>query len=69
MSWKLSLLFAEIVALDSQTSTAVIKPLVYTTKRGFSFNLNVLAGVPLTLKPRQSFNFTKLDGGTTLNKA
>jgi hypothetical protein len=57
MSRKLSLPFAEIVALDSQTSAAVIKPPAYATKRGFSFNLDVLAGVPLTLKPGQSFDF------------
>jgi hypothetical protein len=69
MSRKLSLLFAEIVAPDSQTSTAVIKPPAYATKRGFSFNLDLLAGVPLTLKPGQSFDFTKLDGGSTLDEA
>ena len=68
MSKSLNLLFAEIVALDSQTS-AVIKPPVYATKRGFSFNLDVLTGVPLTLKPRQAFDFTKLDEGSTLDKA
>jgi hypothetical protein len=69
ISQKLSLLFVEIVALDSQTSAAVIKPLVYATKRGFSFSLNVLASVPLTLKPRQLFDFTKLDRGSTLDEA
>ncbi len=69
MSRKLNFPFAEIVALDSQTSAAVIKPLAYATKRGFSFNLDVLAGVPLTLKLGQSFNFTKLDGGFTLDEA
>jgi hypothetical protein len=69
MSRKLSLLFAEVVAPDSQTSTAIIKPLVYATKRGFSFNLDVLAGVPLTLKPGQSFDYAKLDGGSTLDEA
>jgi hypothetical protein len=69
MSRKLSLPFAEIVAPDSQTSASVIKPPAYTTKRGFSFNLNVLAGVPLTLKPRQPFDFTKLDRGSTLDEA
>lgn len=51
MSQKLSLLFTEIIVLDSQASTIVVKPLVYVTKRGFSFNLNILAGVLLTLKP------------------
>ena len=69
MSRKLSLPFAEIVAPDSQTSAAVIKPPAYATKRGFIFNLDVLAGVPLTLKPGQSFDFTKLDGGSTLDEA
>ena len=69
MSGKLSLPFAEIVASDSQTSAAVIKPPAYATKRGFSFNLDVLAGVPLTLTPGQSFDFTKLDGGSTLDEA
>jgi hypothetical protein len=69
MSRKLSLLFAEIVALDSQASATVVKPLAYATKRGFSFNLDVLAGVPLTLKPGQAFDFTKLDGGSTLDEA
>jgi hypothetical protein len=69
MSRKLSLPFAEIVAPDSQTSAAVIKPPAYATKRGFSFNLDVLAGVPLTLKPGQAFDFAKLDGGSTLDEA
>jgi hypothetical protein len=69
MSRKLSLPFAEIVVLDSQTSAAVIKPPAYATKRGFTFNLDVLAGVLLTLKPGQSFDFTKLDGGFTLDEA
>ncbi|RDL33045.1 Uncharacterized protein BP5553_08484 [Venustampulla echinocandica] len=69
MSRKLNLPFAEIVAPDSQTSTAVIKPPAYATKRGFSFNLDVLAGVPLTLKPGQYFDYAKLDSGSTLDKA
>ncbi|CZT11782.1 related to helicases [Rhynchosporium graminicola] len=69
MSQKLSLPFAEVVAPDSQTSTAIIKPPAYATKRGFSFNLDVLAGVPLTLKPGQSFDYAKLDGGSTLDEA
>ncbi|OBT86929.1 hypothetical protein VE02_04370 [Pseudogymnoascus sp. 03VT05] len=63
MSRTLNLPFAEIVALDSQTSAAVIKPPAYATKRGFSFNLDVLASVPLTLKPGEVFDFAKLDGG------
>lgn len=69
MSRKLSLPFAEIVAPDSQTSAAVMKPPAYTTRTGFSFNLDVLAGVPLTLRPGQLFDFTKLDGGSTLDEA
>lgn len=69
ISRKLSLPFAEVVAPDSQTSTAIIKPPAYATKRGFSFNLDVLASVPLTLKPGQSFDYAKLDGGSTLDEA
>ncbi|KAI4140188.1 MAG: hypothetical protein L6R39_005902 [Caloplaca ligustica] len=69
MSRKLSLPFAEIVAPESQTSAAVMKPPAYATKRGFSFNLDVLADVPLALTPGQSFDFTKLDAGSTLDKA
>ena len=69
MSKTLNLPFAEILAPDSQTSAAVIKPPAYATKREFSFNLDVLAGVLLTLKPGQSFDFTKLDGGSTLDQA
>jgi hypothetical protein len=69
ISQKLSLSFTEIVAPDSQASAAVVKPPAYATKRGFSFNLNVLAGVPLTLKPGQAFDLTKLDGGSTLDEA
>ncbi|MCJ1413701.1 hypothetical protein MMC32_000025 [Xylographa parallela] len=69
MSRKLNLPFAEIVAPDSPTSAAVTKPPAYATKRGFSFNLDFLAGVPLTLKPGQSFDFTKLDGRSTLDEA
>ncbi len=69
MSRKLGLLFAEIIALDSQTSTTIIKPLVYATKREFSFNLDVLASISLTLKPGQSFDYAKLDSRFTLDKA
>jgi hypothetical protein len=69
MSQTLNLPFAKVVAPDSQTSAAVIKPPAYATKRGFSFNLDVLAGVLLTLKPGRSFDFTKLDGGFTLDEA
>jgi hypothetical protein len=71
MSRKLNLPFTEIVAPDSQASAAVAKPPAYATKRGFSFNLDVLAGtsVPLTLKPGQAFDFTKLAGRSTLDEA
>jgi hypothetical protein len=69
MSRKLSLPFAEVVAPDSQNPAAVNKPPAYATKRGFSFNLDVLASVPLTLKPGESFDFTKLDEGSTLDEA
>ncbi|TGO16135.1 hypothetical protein BPAE_0516g00020 [Botrytis paeoniae] len=69
MSRKLSLPFTEIVAPNLQNSAASVKPPAYATKRGFSFNLEVLAGVPLTLKPGQPFDFTKLDAGSTLDEA
>ena len=68
MSQKLSLPFAEIVAPDSQISAAVVKPPAYATKRGFSFSLDVLAGVPLSLKPGQAFDFAKLNEGSTLDE-
>ena len=60
MSQTLNLPFAEIIAPDSQTSAAAIRPPAYASRRGFSFNLDVLAGVPLTLDPRKPFDFTKL---------
>ncbi|KAF7957199.1 hypothetical protein EAE96_002790 [Botrytis aclada] len=69
MSRKLSLPFTEIVAPDLQASAAVVQPPAYATKRGFSFNLDVLAGVPLTFKPGQAFDFAKLDVGSTLDEA
>ncbi|WPG98204.1 Hypothetical protein R9X50_00099100 [Acrodontium crateriforme] len=69
MSRKLSLPFAEIIAPDSKSSAAVVRPPAYATKTGFSFNLDVLAGVPLILKPGEAFDFTKLDGGSTLDEA
>lgn len=69
MSLKLSLPFAEIVAPDLQDSAASVKPPAYATRRGFSFNLEVLADVPLTLKPGQPFDFAKLDAGSTLDRA
>ena len=69
MSQTLNLPFAEIIAPDSQISAAAIQPPAYASRRGFSFNLDVLAGVPLTLNPRKPFDFTKLDGGSTLDQA
>lgn len=69
MSRKLDLPFAEIVAPDSQSSTAAIRPPAYASRRGFSFNLDVLSGVPLTLTPGKAFDFTKLDEGSTLDEA
>ncbi|KAI9784988.1 MAG: hypothetical protein M1839_001184 [Geoglossum umbratile] len=69
MSRTLNLPFAEIVAPDSLTLAAVVKPPAYATKRGFSFNLDILAGVPLTLNPGQPFDFAKLEGGSTLDEA
>ncbi|TGO63802.1 hypothetical protein BELL_1063g00010 [Botrytis elliptica] len=69
MSRKLSLPFTEIVAPDLQDSAASVKPPAYATRRGFSFNLEVLAGVPLTLKPGQPFDFTQLNLGSTLDRA
>ena len=69
MSRKLDLPFAEIIAPDSQTSTAVFKPPVYTAKKGFGFNLEILAGVPLTLIPGQPFDYAKLEDGSSLDEA
>jgi hypothetical protein len=69
MSRTLNLPFAEIVASDSQRPADVIKPPAYATKRGFSFNLDVLAGAPLVLKPGNPFDFTKLGEGSTLDEA
>ena len=69
MSRTLTVPFAEIIAPDLQTPAAVMKPPAYATKRGFTYNLDVLAGVPLTLTPGQWFDFTKLSGGSTLDEA
>ena len=67
MSRTLNLPFAEIIAPDSQTSAAAIQLPAYANRPGFSFNLDILAGVPLTLNPRKPFDFIKLDGGSTLD--
>lgn len=69
MSRTLDLPFAEIVAPNTQASAVVIKSPAYATKRGFSFNLDVLAGVPLFLTPGQPFDYTKLEEGSTLDEA
>lgn len=69
MSKKLNLPFAEIVAPDMHNPAATVKPPAYATKRGFSFDLQVLAGVPLTLTPGQPFDYDTLDTGTTLDEA
>ncbi|KAF2128236.1 P-loop containing nucleoside triphosphate hydrolase protein [Dothidotthia symphoricarpi CBS 119687] len=69
MSGKLSLPFADIIAPESHTQAVVTKPPAYTTKRGFSFNLDVLSGAPLTLTPGQAFDFGKLEEGSTLDEA
>ncbi|KAF2793162.1 hypothetical protein K505DRAFT_350116 [Melanomma pulvis-pyrius CBS 109.77] len=69
MSRKLDLPFAKIIAPDSQIPAAVVKPPAYATKRGFSFNLDIIAGVPLALNPGEPFDFIKLNGGSTLDEA
>ena len=69
MSRALDLPFAEVVAPNTQASAVVIKPPAYATKRGFSFSLDVLAGVPLSLTPGQPFDYTKLEEGSTLDEA
>jgi hypothetical protein len=68
MSRTLDLPFAEIIAPDLQTPAGVVKPPAYATKRGFSFNLDVIAGVPIALKPGEPFDFAKL-AGSTLDEA
>jgi hypothetical protein len=70
MSQELNLPFAEIIAADSRNSTTpVMKPPAYATKREFAFNLDILAGTPLSLTPGRSFDFTKLNEGSTLDEA
>lgn len=69
MSRTLVLPFNEIIAPGPQTSAIAIKPPAYATRRGFSFDLDVLAGVPLTLTPGEPFDFTKLGEGSTLDDA
>jgi hypothetical protein len=64
MSRTLDLPFAEIIAPELQTPTGVVKPPAYATKRGFSFNLNTHAGVPIALRPGDPFDFAKLAGST-----
>lgn len=69
MSRTLNLSFAKIIASDSQTYAVVIKPSTYSTKNGFNFSLDVLAGASLTLKPEQSFDYAKLKEESTLDEA
>ncbi|KFY34168.1 hypothetical protein V494_06994 [Pseudogymnoascus sp. VKM F-4513 (FW-928)] len=69
MSRKLDLPFAEVIAPDSQASPIVIKPPAYSTKRGFSFSLDVHSGEPLLLTPGQPFDFTQLEAGSSLDEA
>ncbi|KFY08522.1 hypothetical protein V492_06159 [Pseudogymnoascus sp. VKM F-4246] len=69
MSRKLDLPFAEVIAPDSQASPIVIKPPAYSTKRGFSFSLDVHSGEPLLLTPGQPFDFTQLEEGSSLDEA
>ncbi|CAO2654557.1 Nn.00g112900.m01.CDS01, partial [Neocucurbitaria sp. VM-36] len=69
MSRKLNLPFADIIAPESGTPATSTRPPAYAAKHGFSFNLDVLAGVPLTLRPGQSFDFRKLEAGSTLDEA
>lgn len=67
MSKSLDLPFAEIVASDS--GAPLMRPPAYAA-RGFSFNLNILAGEPLTLTPGQAFDFQKLQAtSSTLDEA
>jgi hypothetical protein len=69
MSKTLDLPFAEIIAQDSQSADALIQPPAYAARRGFAFNLDVLAGGPLTLSPGKAFDFNKLEEGSTLDEA
>ncbi len=69
ISQKLSLSFAKIVASDSQTSAVVVKSSAYAIKIRFSFSLDVLVDVSLTLKLEQAFDFTKLNAESTLDEA
>ncbi|KAF1994313.1 P-loop containing nucleoside triphosphate hydrolase protein [Amniculicola lignicola CBS 123094] len=64
MSRTLDLPFAEIIAPDAQTPAGFINPPAYATKRNFSFNLDILAGVSITLNPAEPFDFAKLAGST-----
>ncbi|KAH8587828.1 P-loop containing nucleoside triphosphate hydrolase protein, partial [Bisporella sp. PMI_857] len=70
MSRTLDLPFAEIIAPELQSSDAtVMQQPDYTTRRGFKFNLDVLAGEPLAMTPGQAFDFEKLRQGSTLDNA
>jgi len=68
MNQELDLPFADIVAPNLKASTAVIAPPLYASKSGFSYNLDILAGVPLTLSPGQPFDFAALAKESTLDE-
>lgn len=70
MSKTLDLPFADILAPeDLDDSAAVIRPPAYASRRGFRFDLEVLARMPLTLTPGKAFDFDKLAEGSTLDDA
>lgn len=69
MSRTLNLPFAEIVAPDSQSPPTVTKPPAYATREGFSYNLDIIAGESLTLRPGTPFDFSTLNKRSTLDEA
>lgn len=68
MNRTLNFSFANIIASDSQTHAAVIKPSAYSIKSEFSFSLDVLVDASLTLKSEQSFDYAKLKEEFTLDE-
>ncbi|KAI9651441.1 MAG: hypothetical protein M1829_002914 [Trizodia sp. TS-e1964] len=69
LSKTLNLSFADVLAPKSTDSNPLMKPPAYALKTNFSFNLDVLAGEPLTLEPGRAFDFHKLNEGSTLDVA
>lgn len=65
----LDLPFSDIIAPELQNPGLCSQPPAYATKRGFSFNLDILAGLPVALTPGKPFDFTALSEGSTLDKA